>query len=135
MYVAVPVGAPNLGSYIVTGISDSGQMAGWLFGPAFAYTHAWVEEGGVVKDLGTLGGNDSYAFAISRNGKVTGYSYPAGSTSAHAFLYQGGALVDIGTLGGSGSVGNAVNDRRTGCGPFATCRAMRPRRPSCTRTA
>src|SRR5437868_5768487 len=58
-------------------------------------------------DLGTLGGEWSYANAINSSGQAVGYyndtntTYP-GSTS-HAFLYYNGSVQDLGTLGGGNS--------------------------------
>jgi len=61
-----------------------------------------------VKDLGTLGGGDSQAFAINESGQTAGAAQRA-DAATHAFLYSGTALKDLGTLGGAGSVAAGVN--------------------------
>jgi len=53
-----------------------------------------------ITDLGTLGGAESYAYAINNRGQVVGYAYTAGNEEEHAFFYSGGVMTDLGTLGG-----------------------------------
>jgi probable HAF family extracellular repeat protein len=60
------------------------------------------------KNLGTLGGAQSHAFAINGTGQVTG-SADTASGNAHAFLWNGTTLKDLGTLGGATSRGIAIN--------------------------
>jgi probable HAF family extracellular repeat protein len=58
-----------------------------------------------VQDLGTLGGNVSWAMGINDSGKVVGYSYTSDGAQ-HAFLYDESAtpkMQDLGTLGGNES--------------------------------
>jgi probable HAF family extracellular repeat protein len=68
--------------------------------------------------LGTLGGRDSWAWAINNAGEVSGWSHVAGSTPGtsgdeHAFIFQNGAFEDIGakTTGGNS---NASSINATG---------------------
>ena len=71
---------------------------------------AVVYRDGVVQDLGTLGGQQSAAYAINDRGVVVGYSHVAmGSSVGHAFRYENGVMTDLGTLGGAESFAKAVN--------------------------
>jgi len=65
-----------------------------------------------VVDLGTLGGNCSFAFGINNKGDVIGFSNfsnPPGETcipvpgSVHAFIWQNGVMNDLGSFGGPNS--------------------------------
>jgi probable HAF family extracellular repeat protein len=58
----------------------------------------WNSSGGLT-DLGTLGGDSSYALSINDSGEVVGYSLLAGNTTRHAFTWTAaGGMVDLGTL-------------------------------------
>jgi len=64
-----------------------------------------------MKDLGTLGGSNSWAYGINTSGQVVGYS-DTSSGEYHAFLYDESAtlkLQDLGTLGGNSAAWD-VND-------------------------
>jgi probable HAF family extracellular repeat protein len=76
-------------------------------------THAFLSGPGEgpLKDLGTLGGTNSYGYGVNDSGQVTGTSNAANGVF-HAFLSGagGGPLQDLGTLpGGTTSAGQAVN--------------------------
>ncbi|MEI7671331.1 MAG: T9SS type A sorting domain-containing protein [Deltaproteobacteria bacterium] len=60
-----------------------------------------------VTDLGTLGGQSSYARAINDAGTVVGYVQ---STFSMAFVYQNKAMDSLGTLGGLSSVATYIGD-------------------------
>jgi probable HAF family extracellular repeat protein len=48
-----------------------------------------------VTDLGTLGGTESFAYAINDVGQVVGQSSTAGDASTHSFLYSNGRMTDL----------------------------------------
>jgi probable HAF family extracellular repeat protein len=50
-----------------------------------------------VTDLGTLGGDYSYAYALNDTGQIVGFSYVSPS-SIHAFLYKDGQMRDLNAL-------------------------------------
>src|SRR4051812_29925446 len=63
-----------------------------------------------ITDLGTLGGDQSYATGLNELGQVIGQSETTpGQTTAHAFLWTNGGMVDLGTLGGPYSWASGVN--------------------------
>src|SRR3954469_17332031 len=63
-----------------------------------------------MADLGTLGGNYSWAYGINEQGQVVGFSTTA-SEEYHAFLWKSGSMTDLGTLGGTFSRAFAINNR------------------------
>jgi probable HAF family extracellular repeat protein len=87
-------------------VVGSGQIGDCRY-TGWSHAFSWTGAGGLV-DLGTLGGFESYAFAVS-NGQVVGRSETTlGSIKTHAFSWtQAGGVVDLGTLGGSGSESDA----------------------------
>src|SRR4051812_33268588 len=99
------------------GISDNGSIDPLL---GTAETHAVLWRNATIRDLGTLGGYESQAFALNDRDQVVGvaangvsdaFSMLGWETQARAFLWQSGRLRDLGTLGGPDSFGWAVNDR------------------------
>lgn len=71
-----------------------------------------------VVDLGTLGGDGSFARDINNAGQITGTSYTGISDNSYAFLWQDGAMVDIGSLDypTSYSSAYAINNLSQICG-------------------
>ena len=100
------------------GINNAGKVVGTAQISSGA-THAFVLSGGVMTDLGTLGGGDStqvssYAFEINDSDQVVGYSFLPSDSAARnfrAFLAttSAGSMTDLGTLGGSNSIAYDVN--------------------------
>jgi probable HAF family extracellular repeat protein len=78
----------------------------FLAGPG---EHAFVWRGGVMTDLGTLGGLVSRAAAINERGDVAGEAHDAAGV-AHAVLWRRGRIVDLGVPPGGSSRAVDVND-------------------------
>ena len=106
------------GSSEAFGVNNSGVAVGDSFTQG-TIAHAFAYNSSGLNDLGTLGGNRSYAEAINSAGIAVGYSeFVAGSTLDHAFTYDTKKLGtatpdtmhDIGTLGGNFSYAYGVND-------------------------
>ncbi len=101
-------------------VNDLGQVAGNLT-PSY---HAAIWYMGVITDLGSLGGPNTYAYAINNLGQVVGSSTnPAQQT--RAFLWANGVMTDLGDLGGGFSdawginnLGQVVGDSYPPAGPL-----------------
>jgi len=71
-----------------------------------------------MRDLGTLGGPDSFGMFINDSGQITGFSFidsiPSATTgipTIDPFLWDGSRMIDLGTLGGTVGFGNGLNNR------------------------
>lgn len=108
------------------------NSAGWVVGEADVYGdfHAFVYSGHATEvssasepgmvDLGTLGGQNSFATGISDAGAVVGYAETAPG-AIHAFVWRTGtALHDLGTLGGEHSAAMAIAPRGATGAPSVT---------------
>ena len=74
-----------------------------------------------MTDLGTLGGDESWAWGINALGQVVGWSeIEPGSDVHHAFLWEKSMMTDLGTLGGQNSLGYAINALGQVAGKSAT---------------
>lgn len=92
-----------------------GEIAGSSSVGGNADTHAALFGGnGHNTDLGTLGGNSSYAYAINTDGTIVGQASMSAALS-HATIFSGTGAnnTDLGTLGGSSSIAYAINDSGT----------------------
>ncbi|HEV2342738.1 MAG TPA: hypothetical protein VGS97_01485 [Actinocrinis sp.] len=76
-------------------------------------SHAFLYSGGVMTDLGTLGGLSSAATAINATGSAVGSAATAAGVS-HAFVERGGVMTDLGTLDGAAASSNALAINGTG---------------------
>ena len=101
------------------GINAAGQVSGrvsdgvLINGRAFRYDGT-PGAGGVMRDLGTLGGSRSSGYGINSAGQVTGWA-EAGGGAIFAFRYDGtpgagGVMHNLGSLGGSYSEGFRINN-------------------------
>jgi probable HAF family extracellular repeat protein len=112
-------GIQSSGNYIhnegtVVGISTvdtTSDPFACVMGPFCSPTHSFIWKNGVMRDIGTLGGPDSFSFFGCNNQRsdlVTGASYTnstanaaTGAPTQHAFLWENGRMTDIPTLGGT----------------------------------
>lgn len=83
-------------------VNSAGQVAGGN-GQAFLYS------GGVLTDLGSLGGGWSAAYGINIAGQVVGYSTTAAGEFRAFTWTESGGMQALGTLGGSNSYAMGVN--------------------------
>ncbi len=64
-------------------------------------THALKWTGGLMSDLGGLGGSHAAALAINDHEQIVGYASLSGDMQVRAFLYQNGAMAAINTFPGT----------------------------------
>lgn len=94
------------------GINDNGRIVGGsLVGEGDSVAHAFLAGGAhALLDLGTLGGDFSFAYDINNVMLITGESSNH-ADHTHAFIWSPGNMRDIGTLaGGDRSVGRSINE-------------------------
>jgi probable HAF family extracellular repeat protein len=104
---------------LVSGFSENGVIDPLTGFPEF---QAVLWKGGRMTDLGTLGGNESFAEGVNNQGQVAGCATNATPDSfglgcvgvpqqSRAFLWSNGVMQDLGTLGGPDSAAGLVNER------------------------
>jgi probable HAF family extracellular repeat protein len=123
------------------GINDLGVVVGYSLTVEGAHrAFVWTPGGtdGVagnpeMKDLGTLGGANSEAYAINHAGEISGYSQTSsqGKMRDNAFIYSGGKFKNIGTLMADypNSFAYSINNHGQVAGTaydagYGTCRAF-----------
>ena len=131
---SAPTAPPNIynlgtlgGNTNAFAINNAGQITGTS---AVASWHAFLYtgtpgSGGMMHDLGTLGGTYSIGSEINDSGQIAGSSWTTDDAAGHAFLYtgtpgSGGMMHDLGTLGGISSWAYGVNDSGQIVGKSAT---------------
>ena len=107
----------------VVGGAENTEPDPWNFGgliglPSPTAWHGFVWQKGVMRDLGTLGGPDSFGMFINDSGQITGFSFTdsipsptTGIPTIDPFLWDGSRMIDLGTLGGTVGFGNGLNNR------------------------
>ncbi|HOE43977.1 MAG TPA: PEP-CTERM sorting domain-containing protein [Rhodoferax sp.] len=102
---------------VVSDFNDAGQMVGYFQtedSRGNTVNHAFLYSAGVMTDLGTLGGKNSYADAINNAGQVVGNAAlepvaPSFSQIPKAFLYGNNVMSNLGIPGDS-SYAFDIND-------------------------
>jgi probable HAF family extracellular repeat protein len=120
----LPNGNNHDGGSNANGVNDLGTTVGASAygvispynGQPFYHAVSWIN--GNVKDLGDLGGGDSWANFVNNRGTIVGYAYSTipdqysyYGTQFHAATWQGGLIRDLGTLGGTDSEAWTANDK------------------------
>jgi probable HAF family extracellular repeat protein len=98
-------------------LNDAGHAVGYTWTGVDTLRATLWEGNGSVRDLGTLGGRDSFAYAINEAGTVVGASHRAGGTGGlQATMWQNGIAVDLGFADGLNSEAYDVNDHGVAVG-------------------
>ena len=81
-------------------VNNEGYIVGYAMIATGGWFHAFIDGGGVMTDLGTVGPatSNSYAYAINNLGAIVGNSGSVGGVGGVAFLYQNGKMTDLNTL-------------------------------------
>jgi probable HAF family extracellular repeat protein len=93
---------------VATDINEAGVVVG-NFRVSPTATHAFLNRGRGVVDLGTLNGRSSTAAAINDRGQVLGHWTTRGG-QVRGYIYDKGKLRDIGTIGGRPTTWTDINN-------------------------
>jgi probable HAF family extracellular repeat protein len=88
----------------VCAVAALGSFASFVAAPLLAQSS--------VIDIGTLGPESSFLWAVNNRNQAVGWSELAGRDTEHAILWQGGELIDLGLLpGDNASRALGINER------------------------
>jgi probable HAF family extracellular repeat protein len=95
------LGGDEFSSTYAVAINNAGEVVGVSQTeiPIPYLDRAVLWDGGSPTELGTLGGDNSYASDINNEGWVVGYSYLPDNSTQHAFFWKSGMeMIDLNTL-------------------------------------
>lgn len=104
----------DIGGFTPRAINNNGDVAGAMItkrNNVEWYDRACLWRNGTLTNLGTLSGNNSYAYGINDAGQVAGISFTANDANSRAFLWNSGAISDLGTFGGTNSQAYGISSR------------------------
>ena len=93
---------------VATDINEAGVVVG-NYPVSTGVTHAFLNRGRGLVDLGTLKGRSSTAVAINDRGQVLGHWTTRGG-QVRGYIYDKGKLRDIGTIGGRATTWTDINN-------------------------
>ncbi len=115
-------------SSTATDINNNGVVTGVSYFDKSSNRHAVVWNAGTITDLGTLGGNISYASGINDAGVVVGFATTSANMNFHATMWNNGIITDLGTGNMDYAMASDVNSAGQAVGYACTndfrCRAM-----------
>ncbi len=99
-------------SSVALAVNEQGQVVGGA-DTREGDRHAFVWQGGVMRDLGVLPGDTiSEANDLNNSGQIVGHSTPGVFCCNHAVLWENGQIIDLGGLGPQGgtNLAHGINE-------------------------